>query len=89
MTRTRSPSRSRLVNARSMWRGSRRSIGTVRSSSSRTACCIELGLIRLRTHFAAIALGGVDHRVAGRDRGERALEHDQRAEERAPLGGHA
>ena len=43
-----------LVNARSMWRGSRRSIGTVRSSSSRTACCTELGLMRLRTHLAAM-----------------------------------
>ena len=86
MTRTRRPSRSRLVNARSMWRGRRRSIGTVRRISSRTACCTELGLMRLRTHLRRDALGRVDHRVPGRDRGERALEHDQRAEERAPLG---
>jgi hypothetical protein len=33
------------------------------------------------------SLGGIDHGVIGRDRRERSLEHDQRAEERAPLGG--
>ena len=44
--------------------------------------------MRLRTHFAAMLSARVDHRVPGRDRRERALQHDQRAEERAPLGGH-
>ena len=63
-TRTRRPSRSRRLNARSMWRGSRRSIGTVRMISSRTACCIEPGVICARTHCDGECLGAVDHGVA-------------------------